>query len=57
MGAARNLLEPYVPGDLEDVAIEALEEVIENVGGLKSVDEAIRRPGHALLRPFVWPAF
>jgi RNA polymerase sigma factor (sigma-70 family) len=36
---ARLKLEPYFPGDVEDVAIEALEELVEKVRELRSVEE------------------
>ena len=38
-GAAHVTLHPYLPADVEDVAIEALEELVEKVRDLKSVEE------------------
>jgi RNA polymerase sigma factor (sigma-70 family) len=38
-GAAHVTLQPYLPGEVEDVAIESLEELVEKVRGLKSVEE------------------
>lgn len=38
-GAAHVTLQPYLPADVEDVAIEALEELVEKVRDLKSVEE------------------
>jgi RNA polymerase sigma factor (sigma-70 family) len=32
-------LQPYLPGDVEDVAIEALEALVDKVGGARSVEE------------------
>lgn len=38
-GAARITLQPYLPDEIEDVAIEALEELVEKVRELKSPEE------------------
>lgn len=38
-GAAQAKLQPFLPGDVEDVAIEALEELIEVVMRVKTVEE------------------
>ena len=38
-GAAQAKLQPFLPGDVEDVAIEALEELIEKVRGVRAVEE------------------
>jgi RNA polymerase sigma factor (sigma-70 family) len=38
-GAAHVTLHPYLPAEIEDVAIEALEELVEKVRVLKSVEE------------------
>jgi len=38
-GAAQITLQPHLSADVEDVAIEALEELIEKVCGLKSIEE------------------
>jgi DNA-directed RNA polymerase specialized sigma24 family protein len=38
-GAAHVTLQPYLPGEVEDVTIESLEELVEKVRRLKSVDE------------------
>jgi len=38
-GAAQVTLQPFLPGDVEDVAIEALEELVEKVWNLRSVEE------------------
>jgi RNA polymerase sigma factor (sigma-70 family) len=32
-------LQPFLPGDIEDVAIESLEELVDKVGQVKSVEE------------------
>jgi RNA polymerase sigma factor (sigma-70 family) len=39
LGAAQLVLQPYLPGDVEDVAMEALEELVEKVKGLGSAEE------------------
>jgi hypothetical protein len=31
-------LEPFLPGDIEDVALEALEELVEKVREIRSID-------------------
>jgi len=36
---ARLKLEPYLPGEIEDVAIEALEELVEHVSRVKTVEQ------------------
>jgi len=38
-GAAHVTLQPYLPAEVEDVAIEALEELVEKVRDLKSTEE------------------
>ena len=38
-GAAQSKLQPFLPGDVEDVAIEALEELVEKVGDVRAVEE------------------
>jgi RNA polymerase sigma factor (sigma-70 family) len=38
-GSAQITLQPHLPSDAEDVAVEAVEELIEKVRGLKSVEE------------------
>ena len=38
-GAAQVTLQPYLPAEVEDVAIESLEALVEKVRGLKSVEE------------------
>ena len=38
-GAAQAKLQPFLPGDVEDVAIEALEELVEVVTRVKTVEE------------------
>ena len=39
LAVARLKLEPFLPADIEDVALEALEELVEKVHEIKSVDE------------------
>jgi DNA-directed RNA polymerase specialized sigma24 family protein len=39
LAVARLKLEPFLPADIEDVALEALEELVEKVHGIESVDE------------------
>ena len=38
-GAAQVTLQPYLPAEVEDVAIESLEALVEKVRELKSVEE------------------
>jgi RNA polymerase sigma factor (sigma-70 family) len=38
-GAAQITLQTHLPAEAEDVAVEALEELVEKVGGVKSVEE------------------
>ena len=38
-GVAQVTLQPYLPAEVEDVAIESLEELVEKVRNLKSVEE------------------
>ena len=38
-GAAQVILQPYLPGEVEDVAIESLEQLVEKVRSLGSVEE------------------
>ena len=38
-GAAQVTLQPYLPGEVEDVAIESIEELVERVQDVKSVQE------------------
>ena len=39
MAVARNKLQPYFPGDVEDVALEAMEALIDQVSRLKRAEE------------------
>ncbi len=38
-GVAQMKLQPFLPGDVEDVAIEALEELVDKVRAVKAVEE------------------